>query len=339
MQEQRDVFMQDAHRAGHVVRPCFLLQTRIEAVDPKNVDSFEKFVNHFYSFPNKRAEVKELEDPARAAIQEWTKLLEKSDEYSRDSNLWKTVPASPVESDAVPWLHGKLELQWWMLRYCSDIPARRALFFPVKMLYALRVSESSSCQEFSLVEDSTMRQSTRKSLCRIRWFNNQRFRKEKRKREEEEDAPEELDALSEVECVDTADEGMEVEEALDVLADGLPGASTYELVADPALVEIKELGASIGVGADSLLGKGVVVPALDLLMEQVVTQKSLKKLKEVITKLTRYSKEHKCAKVKLISRQILQGWRTIFRSTTCPHSTAAAAIAAAEADAEASSED
>ena len=107
-----------------------------------------------------------------------------------------------------------------------------------------------------------MKQSPRKSLCRIRWFANQRFRKEKRKREEEDD-PEERTARSEAECVDETDEAMEVEEALDVLADGLPGASTHEQVADLALLEIKELGASLGVGIDRpLVGKGAAILAL-----------------------------------------------------------------------------
>ena len=336
IQERRAYFFKDAHLAGHLVRPCFLLQTRIEDVSPEHVASLEKFVNQFYSFPNKRAEVTELKDPAKVAIQEWTKLLHKSDEYSQDAKLWSTVPEAPVKSDAAPWLHGKLELQWWMLCYCSEAPACRALFGPIKMLYTLRVSELSSEWEFSVAEDivrQNMKQTTHKSLCQhIRWFTDQRFRKEKRRREEED--PEQSDTNSEAECDDEETQDMEVEEVLDVLADGLPETLTRQQLADLAILQIKELVGTLGVGSGGLLmSRGATLPVLELLMEQVVTQASLSKLAPVIKLLTRYSKEHPAAMVKLRSRKILDGWRTIYTSATCTHPTAAAAVAATEAEA------
>jgi hypothetical protein len=330
------MWISDFHLAGHIARPNYMFVATMENVNPTHVEGLEIFLAYFYSFASMRALVLDFKDPAMVALQVWKDAVNKKAEISLHEGCTDKRKVW-TEAAKLKGINGDKDLEWYRLRFLIESDdRRRVLWYPVRFLYALRVAEPASERCFSVAgyisrgrENLTPKNHA--SLTHIYWHHHcQGTRPKRRLEESDSDIESDTDRTSVEDFEATRDFAQlaeaAVEEVLEEIADGVPGVSKFHELAMGQVPQILQIAKAICVEDESpLIGRLRALPALEMLKEKVVTQKSLQKLVSVCKILKRYT-QHDDSQVQLAARELVSGWRAIYKQTDSPWSTAALAL-------------
>ena len=115
--------------------------------------------------------------------------------------------------------------------------------------------------------------------------------------------------------------GFWVETIIFETATGEGGESPHEAPAEIALTNIREIATHIFVEDDApLMGASVALPTLQSLSVEIVTQRTLPKISNVVKMVEKYT-AHENVGVKRAARSLHSGWATIYKSAVSPHAT------------------
>jgi hypothetical protein len=291
-----------------------------------------------------KALVPGLPNPSAAALLQWKELIAKSGEFTADAKLWQSVPRGKSGDFGT----GTAELEWWSIRFADGSSSRKALFLPVKHLFALRAAEAIPERKFSVAgvvecHRESMSEKAHKALTHIRWHAQQLQRQScKRRRDDDADGEaDESDDAADVAAAEMAEENLAEEmlqEALELGGDAEAEATSSKanpfegLAADAAANVIPVIAKAIDIPAsDPLPTRVTALPALELLFEVHVTKRSLRQQVSLVQAVKRLSTDHTDPAVKLMARQLKCAWRLIFhKDGSTGLSTAAAAVKASD---------
>lgn len=323
--ERKAMWVTHYHLAGSLIRPGFLFATQqLQDVAPDRVEALEKFLNEYYSLPKMREPVQQVPDPVGVALREWKALLLKTGEYSL---LDATSKPRQFWQHAQKCTTGLQELEWYQLRFMDKTSHRSSLFFPIRYLYALRVSQSASERDFSvagLVSDGrhSLNEVKHASLSHIYWYNHCTERRGRKRAIEEDESSVRDESDADHASAQTSTACL-VEEALGEMALDEEKISRHQALAELALPGLSKWHECIQVEEESpLMNKSVALPVLDALKNVVVTRSTLCKSAKLCHCVKAYV-QHEDPDVQIAAALLRSGWAQIYKTADCAHATAA----------------
>ena len=318
-----DIWCGTYHKAGHLLRPKFLLEGSLESVDPTCLAALESYFDEFYSFPEAQAKVSGVDGPARRAFQTWKNLVEKAGIWSlmdgegRHRKIWSE--AGKCSADISTY-------EWYSMRFFDNTQETLVLYLPAKWLCASRMSESQSEREFSIAGAVSggrpgLRVDKHELLSHIYWAAHCQAGSHAESSESESAGSDAGDDAG-------ADDLEDVEQELGAVTEVIVG-SPFEELAKLALDDVRMCIASLRPASEGgpLRGPAAALPLLDTLMDCAVTQRSLGRLGSEPMRAVKAYQSHDNKEVALAAKMLMSAWRAMFRDDTCKHATARASLA------------